>query len=156
LDSVRSDVKELERGLGVRDKSRLEDYLGHVREIEQRIQRAERQAGDSASIPQAPIEGPDTLEEHTVLLFDRVAVAVETDITRVFTYMLTRDASQRVYPNLGITEPHHAMSHHGKDPAKIANLVKLNTWQVSLFGKFLDKLSKTPDGDGSLLDHSVL
>ena len=156
LDSVRSDVKELERGLGVRDKSRLDEYLGHVREIEQRIQRAERQADESVEIPKAPIGVPDTLEEHTMLLFDLMAVAFETDITRVFTYMLTRDASQRVYPNLGITEPHHAMSHHGKDASKIANLVKLNTWQVSHFGKFLERLSKTPDGDGSVLDHSVL
>jgi len=77
-------------------------------------------------------------------------------MTRVFTFMLSRDASQRVYPNLGISEPHHSMSHHGNDPEKIANLIKLNTFHVEMFGKFLSKLSSTPDGDGSLLDHSII
>jgi hypothetical protein len=91
-----------------------------------------------------------------MLQFDLIALAYEADVTRVFTYMISRDASQRVYPNLGLTEPHHSMSHHGGDETKIANLVKLNTYHISLFGRFLDKLRSTPDGDGSLLDHSLI
>jgi Protein of unknown function (DUF1552) len=156
LDSVRDDVTELEGGLGARDRTRFDDYLQNVREIEQRIERAERQATTVKTVPDAPVGVPDSFEEHVALMFDLLAVAYEADITRVFTFMMNRDASQRVYPNLDITEPHHAMSHHSKDPQKITNLVKLNTWQVSLFGKFLDKMRNTPDGDGSLLDHSVI
>jgi hypothetical protein len=156
LDSVRDDVNELEGGLGTRDRTRLNDYLQNVREIEQRIERAERQATTVKTVPDAPVGVPDSFEEHVALMFDLLAVAYEADITRVFTFMMNRDASQRVYPNLDITEPHHAMSHHSKDPQKITNLVKLNTWQVSLFGKFLDKMRDTPDGDGSLLDHSMI
>ena len=91
-----------------------------------------------------------------MLQFDLLALAFEADITRVFTYMISRDASQRVYPNLGLSEPHHSMSHHGGNEEKIANLVKVNTYHISLFGKFLDKLRSTKDGDGSLLDNSLI
>jgi hypothetical protein len=156
LDSLKEDVSDLEAGLGSRDRSRLKDYLDNVREIEQRIQRAEKQAASSVKVPDAPIGIPDDFGDHVALQFDLLALAYEADLTRVFTFMLSRDASQRVYPNLGISEPHHSMSHHGNDPQKIENLVKLNTWHVSLFGKFLDRLAATPDGDGSLLDHSLI
>lgn len=156
LDSVKEDVADLESGLGSRDKTRLNDYLENVREIEQRIQRAEKQAASDVKVPDAPIGIPDSFEDHVALQFDLLALAYEADMTRVFTFMMSRDASQRVYPNLGITEPHHSMSHHGNDQQKIQNLIKLNTYHVELFGKFLDKLAKTPDGDGSLLDHSMI
>jgi hypothetical protein len=89
-------------------------------------------------------------------MFELMAVAYETDLTRVFTFMMNREASQLVFPSIGINEPWHHISHHGNDPEKLASLVKINTWQISLFGKFLDRLKNTPDGDGSLLDHSVL
>jgi hypothetical protein len=156
LDSIKDDVTDLEGGLGPRDRTRLNDYLENLRALEQRIQRAEKQATTEVKVPDAPIGVPDSFEEHVALQFDLLALAYEADITRVFTFMMSRDASQRVYPNLGITEPHHSMSHHGNDAAKIANLVKLNTWHVSLFAKFVKKLSDTPDGDGSLLDHSTI
>ncbi len=156
LDSIKDDVNELQGGLGPRDRSRLTDYLENLRALEQRIQRAEKQATTDVKVPDAPIGVPDSFEEHVALQFDLLALAYEADITRVFTFMMSRDASQRVYPNLGITEPHHSMSHHGNDATKIANLVKLNTWHVSLFAKFVKKLSDTPDGDGSLLDHSMI
>jgi hypothetical protein len=156
LDSIKDDVTDLEGGLGPRDRTRLNDYLENLRALEQRIQRAEKQATTEVQVPDAPIGVPDSFEEHVALQFDLLALAYEADITRVFTFMMSRDASQRVYPNLGITEPHHSMSHHGNDAAKIANLVKLNTWHVSLFAKFVKKLSDTPDGDGSLLDHSTI
>jgi hypothetical protein len=156
LDSIKADVTDLEGGLGPRDRTRLNDYLENLRALEQRIQRAEKQATTEVKVPDAPIGVPDSFEEHVALQFDLLALAYEADITRVFTFMMSRDASQRVYPNLGITEPHHSMSHHGNDAAKIANLVTLNTWHVSLFAKFVKKLSETPDGDGSLLDHSTI
>jgi hypothetical protein len=156
LDSVKQDVADLEASLGPRDRTRLEAYLENVREIERRIQRAEKQATTEIRVPDAPIGIPESFEDHAMLQFDLLALAYEADITRVFTYMISRDASQRVYPNLGLSEPHHSMSHHGGDEAKIQNLVKLNTYHISLFGKFLDKLQSTPDGDGSLLDHSLI
>jgi hypothetical protein len=156
LDSLQQEVSDLESGLGPKDRSRLNDYLENVREIEQRIQRAEKQSATDVKVPDAPIGIPESFEEHAALQFDLLALAYEADLTRVFAFMVSRDASQRVYPNIGITEPHHSMSHHGNDPEKIANLVKLNTYHVSLFGKFLKKLSDTPEGDGSLLDHSLI
>jgi hypothetical protein len=156
LDSLQAEVTDLKTELGPKDRSRLNDYLENVREIEQRIQRAEKQSATDVRVPDAPIGIPESFEEHAALQFDLLALAYEADLTRVFTFMVSRDASQRVYPNIGITEPHHSMSHHGNDPAKIANLVKLNTYHVELFGRFLKKLSETPDGDGSLLDHSLI
>jgi Protein of unknown function (DUF1552) len=156
LDSVKSDVKDLEGGLGPRDRVRLNDYLENVREIEQRIQRAEKQATTDVPVPNAPVGVPESFEEHVALQFDLLALAYEANITKVFAFMMSRDASQRVYPDIGVIEPHHSMSHHGNNPEKLANLVKLNTYHVSLFAKFLEKLRSTPDGDGSLLDHSLI
>ncbi len=156
LDSVQQDVQDLQGGLGPKDKARLSDYLENVREIEKRIQKAERQATTDVPVPDAPIGVPESFEEHTALQFDLLALAYEANITKVFTFMMARDASQRVYPQIGIGEPHHSMSHHGNNPEKIANLVKLNTYHMSLFAKFVEKLASTPDGDGSLLDHSLI
>ncbi len=156
LDSLKDEIMDLQGGLGPKDRSRLNDYLENVREIEQHIQRAEKQAATDVKVPDAPIGVPESFEEHVALQFELLALAYEADLTRVFTFMMSRDASQRVYANIGITEPHHSLSHHGNDPAKIAGLVKLNTYHVELFGRFLKRLSDTPDGDGSLLDHSLI
>jgi hypothetical protein len=156
LDSVRQDVAALERGLGPRDRTRLAEYLEHVREIEQRIQRAEKQATDTRTLPEAPVGVPASFEEHVGVLFELMAVAYEADLTRVFTFMMNREASQVVFPNLGINEPWHHVSHHGNEPEKLASLVKINTYQIELFSRFLDRLRSTPDGDGSLLDHSLI
>ena len=156
LDSVRQDVASLQHGLGARDRGRLNDYLDHVREIEARIQKAERQATTEIKVPEAPIGVPATFEEHVGVLFELMAVAYEADLTRVFTFMMNREASQVTFPNLGINEPWHHTSHHGNEPEKLAALVKINTWQIELFGRFLDRLKSTPDGDGSLLDHSLI
>ena len=156
LDSVAESVTRLSRGLGTRDRQRLSDYLEDIREIERRIQRAERQAATDVSLPAAPIGIPEDFEEHAMLQFDLLALAYAADLTRVFSFMMSRDTSQRVFPKLGITEPHHSLSHHGNKPESIAALVKINTYQVELFGRFLKKLQATPDGDGSLLDHSVI
>jgi len=156
LDSVRGDVSSLEKGLGARDRVRLDQYLEHVREVEGRIQRAEKKATTDLEIPLAPVGIPDRWEEHATLMFDLMALAYEADLTRVFSFMLNREASQLVFPDLGFNEPWHHVSHHGNEPEKLALLVKLNTFQISLFAKFLDRLKETPDGDGSLLDHSVI
>ncbi|HEY7442810.1 MAG TPA: DUF1552 domain-containing protein [Vicinamibacterales bacterium] len=156
LDSVRGDVAALERGLGARDRVRLDQYLEHVREIESRIQRAEQNATSEVLVPVAPVGIPDSWEEHATVMFDMMALAYEADLTRVFSFMLNREASQLVFPNLGFNEPWHHVSHHGNDPEKLALLVKLNTWQIQVFGKFLERLRSTPDGDGNLLDHSVI
>ena len=156
LDSVRGDVASLAKGVGTRDRVRLDQYLEHVREVESRIQRAEKKATTDLEIPLAPVGIPDTWEEHATIMFDLMALAYEADLTRVFSFMLNREASQLVFPDLGFNEPWHHVSHHGNEPDKLALLVKLNTWQIELFGKFIDRLKETPDGDGSLLDHSVL
>ena len=156
LDSVRSDVADLAKRLGTKDRARLNDYLDNLREIEHRIQKSEQQVSTSVNLPDAPIGIPESFDEHATLMYDLMAVAYEANITRVITYMKSRDASQRVYPNIGVMEPHHAMSHHGNNPEKIAGLVKVNTYHMTLFSKFLDRLKSTPDGDGSLLDHSII
>lgn len=156
LDSVKADVSALERGLGARDRVRLAQYLDHVREIEARIERAERQSASQVEIPRAPIGIPESWEEHALVMFDLMALAYEADLTRVFAFMLNREASQLVFPELGFNEPWHHVSHHGNEPEKLDLLVKLNTWQIGVFGKFLERLRSTPDGDGNLLDHSVL
>ncbi len=156
LDSVRGDVSALERNLAARDRVRLDQYLEHVREIEGRIQRAERQATTEIVLPSAPVGIPDSWEEHASVMFDLMALAFEADLTRVFSFMLNREASQLVFPEIGLTEPWHHVSHHGNEPEKLAMLVKVNIWQITLFGKFLDRLRSTPEGDGTLLDHSLV
>lgn len=156
LDSVQADLKDLELDLGVHDRSRLGDYLDNVRETEIRIQRAERQAETNPNIPDAPVGIPESFPEHIALQFDLIALAWMTDLTRVFTFMLSRDVTQRTYPEIGITEPHHALSHHSGDGAKKAQLVQLNRYHVTMFEKFLRRLRDTPEGDGSLLDNSMI
>jgi len=156
LDSLVDELNGLRSGLGGSDLNRLNDYTENVREIEQRIQKAENQSATSVEAPDAPVGIPEEFEDHAALMYDLMALAYEANLTRVVTYMKSRDASQRVYPKIGVTEPHHAMSHHGNNPEKLQNLVKLNTHHVNLFSKFVDKLASTQDGDGTLLDHTVI
>jgi len=156
LDSLVDELNGLRSGLGGSDLNRLNDYTENVREIEQRIQKAEKQSATSVEAPDAPVGIPEEFEDHAALMYDLMALAYEANLTRVVTYMKSRDASQRVYPKIGVTEPHHAMSHHGNNPEKLANLVKVNTHHMALFAKFVEKLASTPDGDGSLLDHSLI
>jgi hypothetical protein len=156
LDFVAGDLAQLERGLAPRDRARLDEYLSHIREIERRLQRAEEQAETQPDVPHAPVGVPESYVEHVALLFDLLALAFETDLTRVFTFMMAREVSQRTYPEIGVTEPHHSISHHGNRPAAIEGHAKLNAYHVGMFAKFLDRLRSTPDGDGSLLDHSII
>jgi hypothetical protein len=156
LDSIQDDLQDLQLDLGAHDRSRLSDYLENVRETEARIQRAEKQASTNVEIPDAPIGIPDSFPEHIALQFELIALAYMTDLTRVFTFMLSRDVTQRTYPEIGITEPHHALSHHSGDEAKKKQLVQLNTYHVTMFEKFLNRLRSTPEGDGTMLDNSMI
>jgi hypothetical protein len=155
LDSITAEAKQLQRGLGNRDRQRVTEYLDNLREIERRIQQAEAHNRTDVTLD-VPVGVPDAFEDHVGLMYDLLAVAYQADITRVFSFMLTRELSQRTYQNIGVTEQHHTVSHHGNDPQKIAQNVKVNTYHMRLFAKFLEKLKATPDGDGSLLDHSLI
>jgi hypothetical protein len=156
LDFISEDLRQLQTGLGGADRTRLGEYLGYVREIERRIQRAEQRASTNPDVPDTPVGVPESYEEHVALMFDLLALSYQADLTRVFTFMMAREVSQRTYPDIGVTEPHHSISHHGNRPAAISGHATLNTHHVGLFAKFVERLKTTPDGDGSLLDHSVI
>lgn len=156
LDSVSQSAARLQTGLGPRDRSRLSEYLENIREVERRIQRAGKSSDPDLAIPAAPIGVPDAFEEHVALMFDLLTIAWQADITRVFTFMMARDLHNRTYPQVGINEPHHGLSHHQNKQDKIARFAKVNAYHVGLFAKFLEKLRSTPDGDSSLLDHSAV
>jgi hypothetical protein len=156
LDSVTGDVARLKLRLGQRDKTRLDDYLGNIREIEQRIGRAEKKGAEASIAMDDPQGIPESFEEHAALMFDLQLVAYRADITRVVTFMLSREASQRTYPQIDVDEPHHTLSHHGNDAVKKARNAKINLYHVQQFAKFVAKMQSTPDGDGTLLDHSLI
>jgi hypothetical protein len=158
LDWISKDVARLQKGLGPSDRNRLNQYLDDVREIERRIQRIEKYnaSGEARALPAAPLGVPDSYEEHVKLMFDLQALAFMTETTRVSAFKMSRDVSTRVFPESGIKQPFHPCSHHQENPAKIAEFAKLNRYHVSLIPYFLNKLKNTPDGDGNLLDHSVV
>jgi len=155
LDSIADETRDLRRVLGARDQVRLNQYLDDVREVERRIQRAEAQSSSQVSLD-APVGIPESYDEHVGLMYDLIALAYQTDLTRVATFMMAREASNKTYPQIGLSDPHHAMSHHGDKPAKIAENAKLNAYHIGLFAKFVERLRTTPDGDGCLLDHTML
>jgi Protein of unknown function (DUF1552) len=159
LDSVSESVGRLRQTLGGRDQARLNDYLENVREIERRIQRAEKSAASDVTLPEAPIGPPEAYPDHVAMLFDLVHVAFQADLTRVFTFMMARDVSSRTFPQIGVPDPHHALSHEsnrGNDPGKVVKFTKVNTYMVNMFADFVTKLAATTDGAGSLLDQSVV
>ncbi len=157
LDGVTQSVNDLAKGLDARDKSRLNDYLENVREIERRIQRASKQTSEShLEAPDAPIGVPDSFEEHAKLMFDLWALAFQGNITRVASFMMARELSTRTYPQVGVSEGHHPVSHHQNVPEQIEKHAKINTYHISLFADFLTKLKKTPDGDGNMLDNAMI
>jgi len=157
LDSIAGEESRLRRELGARDRLRIAEYLENVREIERRIQTAEnQQAQSSLDIPDSPAGVPNSYEEHVGLMFDLMTLAYQTDITRVITFMIARELSFRSYPQVNVPDPHHSISHHQNDPEKMERHARINTYHVTLFSRFLEKLRNTPDGDGSLLDHSMM
>jgi hypothetical protein len=154
---MRDDLARLQRELGAGDRTRVDQYLDSVREVERRIQSAERQAETSVDVEGArPASVPAAWEDHVKVMFDLQTLALQSDLTRVITFQLAREASTRTYPQIGVPEPHHPVSHHTNDPEKLAKLAKINTYHVLLFSYFVDKLRATPDGDGTLLDHSLV
>jgi hypothetical protein len=157
LDSVTDSMKRLQRQLGIPDRGMVSDYFDAVREIEQRIQRAET-TNATRPLPamQAPTGVPDDYDEHMKILMDLLVLAYQGDITRVSCMQYAREQSFRSYPNLGVPEAHHSVSHHQHDPHAVEQYTKISTYEVSLFARFVDKLRTTPDGDGTLLDHSIM
>src|SRR5262252_4275441 len=156
LDSFNADIARLKQRVGVPDRARVDQYLDSVREIERQIQRAETAARDN-TLPDLdrPVGVPAAFADHAKLMFDLQILALQTDMTRVITFQLTREQSNRTYPEIGVPDPHHPTSHHGNVPEKLAKIAKINTHHISLFSDFLQRMKATPDGAGSLLDHSV-
>jgi hypothetical protein len=156
LDSVTEEARDLQRKVGARDRARIGDYLDNVREIERRIQRAEAQNSKKVIALDAPLGVPDNFVDHANLLFDLLAVAYQSDLTRVFSFMMSREASQRTYPELNIPGTHHDVSHHGGRPENMENHAKINLHYAQLFARFVEKLKAMPEGDGNVLDNSLV
>ena len=156
LDAITQQITGLQRKLGPKDRTAVTDYLESVREIERRIQIAERQQQIDLELPDAPVGIPFVFEEHIRLMYDLLVLAYQADITRVATFMVAREESNKTYPQIGVHEGHHATSHHQNRPEKIEKLVKIQQYHVELFGDFLKKLESIQDGDGTLLDHSLI
>ena len=157
LDSVSESMQTLKRDLGPRDQSKISDYLDAIREVERRIQQAE--SATKVSEPpdlDRPMGVPAAYADHARLMFDLQLLAYQGDITRVSTFQIARETSNRAYPEIGIPDPHHPLSHHGDDPEKIEKMSKINAFHVSLFAEYLEKLKNTPEGNGSLLDNSLI
>lgn len=157
LDWVSEDISRLRTKLGPGDRSKVNDYLDTVREVERRIQIAENRTADSP-LPDVdrPTGVPAAYADHAKLMFDLQTLALQGDVTRVITFQLARETSTRTYPEIGVPDPHHPVSHHANDPEKMEKLAKINNYHVSLFAYYLEKLRSTRDGDGTLLDHSLI
>ena len=156
LDSFTGNIAKLKQRVGAGDRARVDQYFDSIRQVELEIERAEKAAA-SNTMPDVdrPVGVPAAFADHAKLLFDLQILAFQADITRVVTFQLTREQNNRTYPEIGVPDPHHPTSHHGNDPEKLAKIAKINTFHISLFSDFLQRMKATPDGDGSLLDHSV-
>ncbi len=158
LDTIVTAIDRMKRQLGAADRARLSEYLDDVREIERRIQNIEaaNRSGETRELPDAPMGVPDSYDEHVKLMFDLQAVALSSDITRVFAFKLSRDVSGRVFPSTGVTTGFHNASHHNERAERILDFARINKYHVSLVPYFLERLKRTPDGDGSLLDNTLM
>jgi hypothetical protein len=156
LDSVTDRVKQLQRRLGAADNRRVNDYLTSLRDVERRIQKTEEQSAKEVPDVARPAGIPESFDDHAHLLYDLQLLAYQSDITRVSTFMYGREQSPRPYPQIGIPEPHHPVTHHQNDPEKMAKCAKIQQYHLKLFADYLEKLRNTPDGDGSLLDHVMI
>jgi hypothetical protein len=157
LDAITKDAASLQLQLGASDRAVMTQYLENVREIERRIQRAEQSQGDEdLLLPARPAGVPFDYEEHIKLMYDLMVLAYQADVTRVITFMVSREVSNRTYSQVGVTDGHHAISHHQNRAEKMEKNVRIQTYNISQFGYFLEKMKSTPDGDGSLLDHAVM
>jgi hypothetical protein len=156
LDRVKGQAARLQTSLGVRDRVVVSDYLDSVREIERRVQMAAQQNTSNLEIPDAPVGTPNDITEHFTLMFDLMALAFQADITRVITFSMDHEASMRTYTNLGIAEGFHPLSHHGNNPQKQEKLVQIQTYHTMVFAKFVERLSKAQEGEGTVLDHATI
>ena len=157
LDSVTDKVARLQRKIGPGDRGKLAEYLEAVRDIERRIQKAEEQNDRELPLLERPSGAiPDTFEKHCKLMMDLQTLAYQTDMTRVITFMISKEISNHTYPEIGVPDPHHPLSHHQEKPEKLAKLAKINRFHLEMFAYFLGKLQSTPDGDGTLLDHVTI
>ena len=156
LDAIAQQAGELQRTLGPNDRQTVSDYHENVREIERRIQMAGNEQATELALPEAPAGIPFSFEQHITLMYDLLALAYQANVTRVFTFMVAREVSNRTYPQIGVPDGHHATSHHQNRADKIEKLVKIQSYHLRFFARFLTKLQSTPDGDGSLLDHAVI
>ncbi len=158
LDTIVASIDRLKRQLGAADQARLTDYLDDVREIERRIQNVEarNRSGETRELPDAPVGVPDSYDEHVKLMFDLQAVALASEITRVFAFKLSRDVSGRVFPQTGVTTGFHNASHHNERAERILDFAKINKYHISLVPYFLERLKRTPDGEGTLLDNTLI
>jgi hypothetical protein len=155
LDAMLRDMRALQQRLGAHDRARVGDYLDDVREIERRIQRAEAQQRIDVTMTK-PLGIPDAFDEHAALMTDLLAVSLQAELTRVFTFMLSREGSQRTFGSIGVDDPWHVVSHHGEKAEKVAQNAKINVFCLQMFARLLRKLDAAPDGDGSVLDRSLL
>ena len=157
LDSVSQAVARINKDLGPHDRAKLGSYLDAVRDVERRIQKAETQNSRELPVVEQPSKGiPATFEEHARLMFDLLVLAYQSDLTRVFTFMVAREFSPRTYPESGVPDAHHPLSHHGDEPEKLQRLARLNAYHINTFAYLLQKMRATSDGDGSLLDHTLI
>lgn len=155
LDSVIQTVTSLQPRISMDDRRKLNQYLDAVRDVERRIQKAEEQVSHELPVVDKPAGIPATFEEHAKLQFDLAALAFQTDLTRVATFMLARELSNLSYPEIGVPDSHHPLSHHGQNPDRMARLAKLNSFHMRMFAHFIEKLQATPDGDGTMLDNTI-
>jgi len=156
LDSILQEARSLRTKVGAPDRVRLDSYLENIREIERRIQRTEARNAAEVSAVDAPLGIPESFEDHMGLMFDLLVVAYQSDLTRIFTFMTGREASQRTYPALGYRETHHDIAHHARQAEKMEQHTRINTYFALLFAKFLEKLKNSPEADGSVLDNSLI
>lgn len=156
LDALADEISRLKRDVGAADRARIDQYLESVREVERRIDKADSDVnrGKLRDL-ERPLGVPASYEEHAKLMFDLQVLAMQGDVTRVMTFQLARETSKRSYPEIGVPDSHHPLSHHGNNPDKIARMAKINRFHISLFAYFLQKLAKTPEADGTLLDHTL-
>jgi len=156
LDSVNDKLASLKKELGPQDQVKVDEYTEAIRDVERRIQRAEEQGGVELPAMEQPLGAPPVFEDHLALMYDLQLLAFQSDLTRVITFMIGKEQSARPYPQIGVPEAHHPLSHHNDFPELVAKMSKINTYHVQLFSQYLAKLRATPDGDGSLLDHMTI
>jgi len=156
LDSVNDRVNQLQRKLGTADNRKVNDYLAALRDVERRIQKAEEQSSKELPDVHQPAGIPDSFDEQVRLLYDLQLLAYQSDLTRVITFLYGREQTGRPYPQIGVPEGHHPLTHHQNDPVKMEKCTRIQRHHIGLFAEYLEKLRNTPDGDGSLLDHVIL